>query len=91
MKLKIVNSAVSILKYYFLNFPIRELLINFDKETNLRIISKKTLRDFWEKHSDCKQQLLSWHQESSKSNWKTPNDIKKDIQVLVFVAKQNRI
>jgi len=48
MKLKIVNSAVSILKYYFLNFPIRELLINFDKETNLRIISKKTLRDFWE-------------------------------------------
>jgi len=90
MKLKIVNSAVSILKYYFLNFPIRELLINFDKETNLRIISKKTLRDFWEKHSDCKQQLLSWHQESSKSNWKTPNDIKKEYPSASFLL-QNRI
>ncbi|TCK83219.1 mRNA interferase HigB [Albibacterium bauzanense] len=90
MKLKIVNSAVSILKYYLHNFPIWELFINFDKRINLRIISKKTLRDFWEKHSDSKQQLLSWYQESSKSNWETPNDIKKEYPSASVLLK-NRI
>lgn len=56
----------------------------------MRIISKKTLRDFWEKHSDSKQQLLSWYQESSKSNWETPNDIKKEYPSASVLLK-NRI
>lgn len=42
----------------------------------MRVIAKKTLRDFWEIHADCQQQLKSWFQETSKSEWKSPNDIK---------------
>ncbi len=42
----------------------------------LRVISKKILREFWEAHPDCMQQLKSWHQEANSSNWNNPNDIK---------------
>jgi mRNA interferase HigB len=42
----------------------------------LRVISIKILREFWERHSDCQQQLKSWFQETSKAEWKNPNEIK---------------
>lgn len=44
----------------------------------MRVIAKRTLRDFWEKHSDCEQQLKSWYNEAEQAEWKSPNDIKKD-------------
>lgn len=44
----------------------------------LRVVAKKILRDFWEKHADCEQQLKSWFQEVQKSEWKNPNQIKLD-------------
>lgn len=44
----------------------------------MRIIAKKILRDFWETHPDCEQQLKSWFQEVSKSTWNNPNELKKD-------------
>ena len=37
----------------------------------MRVIAKKILRDFWEKHNDCEQQLKSWFQEAEKGNWIT--------------------
>lgn len=42
----------------------------------MRVIAKKILRDFWERHADCEQQLKSWYHEVSKTEWKSPNDIK---------------
>jgi len=42
----------------------------------LRVISKKKLREFWEKHSDSEQQLKAWFQETSNAEWNSPNDIK---------------
>jgi mRNA interferase HigB len=42
----------------------------------LRVISKKILRDFWKAHADSEQQLKSWFQETSKAEWKSPNDLK---------------
>lgn len=44
----------------------------------MRIIAKKVLRDFWEKHPDCKEQLKAWFQETSNINWTKPNDVKQD-------------
>lgn len=41
----------------------------------MRVISKKILREFWEKHSDSEQQLKSWFQETSNAEWNSPNDI----------------
>jgi len=42
----------------------------------LRIIAKKILRAFWEKHPDCEQQLTAWYRETGKSEWNNPGDIK---------------
>lgn len=44
----------------------------------MRILSKKILRAFWEKHEDCEQQLKVWFLESTKAKWKNPNEIKKN-------------
>ncbi len=44
----------------------------------MRVIAKKILRDFWERHSDSEQQLKSWFQEASNANWKNPNQVKKE-------------
>jgi mRNA interferase HigB len=43
----------------------------------LRVIAKKTLRDFWTKHPDCEQQLKSWYRETEDATWKNMNQIKK--------------
>ena len=43
----------------------------------MRVIAKKTLRDFWDKHADCEDQLKSWYHEAENENWKSPNQIKK--------------
>jgi mRNA interferase HigB len=44
----------------------------------MRVISKKILREFWEKHSDSEQQLKTWYKESSKANWTNPTVIKSE-------------
>lgn len=43
----------------------------------MRVIAKKTLRDFWEKHNDCEEQLKVWYYECETGVWKSPNQIKK--------------
>lgn len=48
----------------------------FEKIAILRVIAKKILRQFWERHNDCEQQLKAWHQEVSKAAWTNPNEIK---------------
>jgi len=54
------------------------ILIIFVKRKQLRVIAKKILRAFWEKHSDSEQQLKSWYQEADKGNWKNLNELKTD-------------
>jgi mRNA interferase HigB len=44
----------------------------------VRIIAKKILREFWEIHPDCEQQLKSWFQEAGKAEWKNSNQIKQE-------------
>jgi mRNA interferase HigB len=56
----------------------------------MRIIAKKTLRDFWEKHTDAEEQLKAWYHETEKSNWVTPNDIKMVHKTASFL-RDNRV
>ena len=44
----------------------------------MRVISRKTLREFWEKHNDCEQQLKSWYKEIQKANWINHNELKSE-------------
>ncbi|HRN47560.1 MAG TPA: type II toxin-antitoxin system HigB family toxin [Niabella sp.] len=44
----------------------------------MRVIAKKILREFWEKHSDCEQQLKAWYLEADKGTWKNLNELKSE-------------
>ena len=56
----------------------------------MRVIAKKTLREFWIRHPDCEQQLKSWYQEAGAADWKSPRDIKKEYPTASILA-DNRI
>ena len=56
----------------------------------MRVIAKKILREFWEKHKDCKQQLQSWYQETSKREWVSLHEIKAEYPS-ASVLEDNRV
>jgi len=46
----------------------------------VRVISKQTLRRFWESTSgrtDAKRALEAWHREAKRATWTSPQDIKR--------------
>jgi mRNA interferase HigB len=42
----------------------------------MRIISKKTLKDFWEREPAAKSELEAWHAEAKDATWTTPAEVK---------------
>ena len=56
----------------------------------MRIIAKRTLRDFWTKHADSEQQLKAWYRETEKTEWENINDLKKDYPS-ASILQDNRI
>jgi mRNA interferase HigB len=41
----------------------------------MRVISVRTLREFWTEHAEAEQALRSWHKEAKAAHWKEPIDI----------------
>ncbi|GAB2495266.1 type II toxin-antitoxin system HigB family toxin [Algoriphagus taiwanensis] len=56
----------------------------------MRIIAKKTLREFWEIQSDSEQPLKSWFREMELGNWATFNELKIDFPS-ASILKENRV
>jgi len=42
----------------------------------MRIISVKTLKDYWQKEPSAKGELQAWRAEVKHAEWKTPADVK---------------
>ena len=42
----------------------------------MRIIARKTLRKFWERHSPAREPLLAWYREVEHEDWDTPAKVK---------------
>jgi mRNA-degrading endonuclease HigB of HigAB toxin-antitoxin module len=42
----------------------------------MRVIKKRTLKEFWERTPDAKQGVLAWYAEAEDAAWLTPADIK---------------
>jgi len=42
----------------------------------LRIIAKRTLRQYWEIYPETEQHLKTWYQTVATADWNTPNDVK---------------
>jgi mRNA interferase HigB len=43
----------------------------------MRVIAKRTLKQFWLKYADSEEQLSEWNNIVSKADWRNPNDVKK--------------
>lgn len=56
----------------------------------MRVIAKRTLREFWKKHPDSEQQLKAWYEEANNAYWKTPADIKREYPS-ASILRDNRI
>jgi mRNA interferase HigB len=56
----------------------------------MRIISRRILREFWEKHPDVTIALETWFHDVERADWNTPADIKAVYQNASFVAN-NRV
>jgi mRNA interferase HigB len=52
----------------------------------MRIISRKTLREFWERHPDAEQPLQAWYADAKASKWRYPSDIKSVYRNASFVG-----
>ena len=56
----------------------------------MRIISRKKLREFWEKHSDAEKPLKAWFADTKSANRKNSMDIKENYKNASFLA-DNRV
>ena len=55
-----------------------------------RIIAKRTLREFLQKHADAEQYLKTWYETVKNSNWKSPNEVKQTY-INASILKDSRI
>jgi mRNA interferase HigB len=44
----------------------------------MRIIARKTLREYWEKHPEVRQALQAWYADASHAQWESPAAIKNE-------------
>ena len=43
----------------------------------VRIIARRALREFWERHPDAEQPLRAWYHDVRKADWRSPADVKR--------------
>lgn len=55
-----------------------------------RIIAKKTLKEFWEMHTDAEQYLKTWYDVAKNSEWTCPADIKNSFAT-ASILKNSRV
>lgn len=52
----------------------------------MRVIAKRTLREFWEKHPVAKQPLLSWYKAAQIATWQNSAEIKERFSTVSIVT-----
>lgn len=56
----------------------------------MRVIAKRTLREYWEQHADAEEPLKAWYEVAEEETWKTPQDIKRRHATASFLGN-NRV
>jgi mRNA interferase HigB len=54
--------------------------------SQMRIISKAPLREFWERYPSAALPLQAWHKETTAATWATPNDVKAQYRNASIIA-----
>jgi mRNA interferase HigB len=52
----------------------------------MRIVAKRTLREFWERYPDAEDPLLAWYREVEKEDWSKSSDVKDKFRSASFVG-----
>jgi len=55
-----------------------------------RILSKRTIKEFWAKHPDSKDYLETWYETVKGANWHNPSDIK-SFYSTISILKESRV
>lgn len=56
----------------------------------MRIIAKRTLRNFWKRHPKAKGPLEAWYQEVARADWVSPSAVKAHFRSAI-VLQGNRV
>ena len=56
----------------------------------MRIIAKRTLREFWERHADAKGSLEAWYGRVRHEDWVSPDAVT-DLWPRASILKGNRV
>jgi mRNA interferase HigB len=43
----------------------------------MRIIARRTLREYWERNPQAEQPLKAWFREAAEADWASPGDVKR--------------
>ena len=57
----------------------------------MQVIAKRTLRQFWERHSRAEVPLKNWYQVVDKADWNKPADVKRMFGTTVDFIGDNRL
>lgn len=57
----------------------------------MRIISRRTLREFWERHADAEQPLRAWYSEAKRASWESPAEVRSRCATASFVGSDRVI
>lgn len=55
-----------------------------------RIVAKRTLVLFWEKHSNSEDYLKTWYETTKSAHWKSPQEVKQTY-ANASILKNNRV
>ncbi len=56
----------------------------------MRIIARRTLREYWERNPQSEQPLKAWFREAAASDWASPDDLKRRYRH-ASIPKGNRV
>ena len=63
----------------------------FTKMVKMRVVSKKTLEEYYKKHPDSKGSLLAWHEKITSTNWIDFNHLKAGFGAVDFVGNNHYV
>lgn len=55
-----------------------------------KILSKRTLRVFWEKYPDSREYLQTWYETVKEATWNNPNEVK-EFYSTISILKNSRV
>ena len=56
----------------------------------MRIIARRTLREFWEQHPDAEQALKAWYHDAKEATSTSPSDVK-NTYATASILPNNRV